>query len=112
MHRRVICEAIRGKTARNAEIRASACDDIQHQGGGDGANYLGHDVRKYFADREPLADIEPYGDRGIEMSAGDMADGKSHRQHGEAKCQSNAGEGDTKLGKTSRQHCAAASPED
>ena len=50
-------------------------------------------------------------DRGVEVSAGDVADGIGHGDHGEAEGQRDADQTDADLGKRGRQHGAAATTE-
>jgi hypothetical protein len=73
---------------------------------------LGDDIGEKSAGRKPPADDKTDRDGGIEMGAGDMADGKGHGQHDDAEGQGDADEADTQARECRGQHGAAASPED
>ncbi len=72
------------KPPLGAEARLAAGDQIEDRRTRDAAEHLGDDVGNRLGLRMASADHEADGDRGIEVAAGDVADGVGHGQHGEA----------------------------
>src|SRR6185312_3567145 len=97
MIRRVHAVAVGGEAGGAAEALLAAGDDVKAAGGNDGADDLSDDVGEKFAPGEAAAGVEAEGDGGIEMRAGDVADGEGHGEHGETEGESDARESDSQL---------------
>ncbi|TKS60258.1 MAG: hypothetical protein EWM73_03176 [Nitrospira sp.] len=74
--------AVGGEAARD-EAAPPAGDEIERPGAQDPAEHLGGNVAGDLVRREPLAEHEAHGDRGVDMAAGNMPNGVDHRDHGE-----------------------------
>jgi hypothetical protein len=75
---------------------------------GEPADHLDDPVRDQFGPFETVGDRKAERDGGIEVAAGNSADGKGQGQDGQSECESNADKSDTELRKTRSQHGAAA----
>src|ERR1700712_2764549 len=104
--------AVRSKTGGARKALLAAGDDVKAAGSGDAAENLGNDIREKIAPGEASAGVEAEGDSGIEMRAGDVADGKGHGEHGEAEGESDARESDTELRIGRGEECRSAAAED
>src|ERR1700735_2020390 len=96
--RRVETVAIGGEAGRAGEAFLAACDDVEAAGSGDAAEHLGDDVGEKIPASEASAGIYAERDSGVEMRAGDMADGEGHGEHGKAEGEGDAPETDAELG--------------
>src|SRR6185312_7639612 len=72
-----------GSEAAEDESGLAAGDDVEDGGAGSCSEHLGDDVGQKMRDGEAASGDEPNGDGGIEMAAGDVADGIAHRHDGE-----------------------------
>ena len=91
-----------GPAAGNHEQNAP-----RHDGSGD----LRADVRRQVRNGKTFGHRQADGDGRIQMTAGNVADGISHGQDGEAERQGYAQQADTHVWKCGRQNGAAAAPE-
>ncbi|MNJ67015.1 hypothetical protein D3C77_631470 [compost metagenome] len=82
--------AVRSQPRRQLETCLAAGDEVDHPSSQNGADHLGDHVGQQLFGREAPAHHQPERHGGVEVAAGDMADGEGHGQHGEAE-----GEGDT-----------------
>ena len=97
---------------RQREARLPARDEVKQECGGDRSKNLCDDVRDKLAGGEASADHEPYRHRGVQMAAGDVADGIGHGQYRKAEGQRDTEQADTDIRKGRREHGAAAAAED
>ena len=74
--------------------RPAGGDDQQHGGRDDRGHHLGDHVGGDVLPREAPRRRQPQGDGGVEVAAGDVADGVRHRQHGEPEGEGDAEETD------------------
>src|SRR5258708_32386715 len=107
----MIAKAIGGKPP-GKRIRAIATGD-KHQNTGcrDAAQHLNEPVGQHFLGRMASAEDEPEGHRGVQMTAGHVADGICHRDDGQAKGQGDAHEANANVRERGCQHGASATPE-
>jgi hypothetical protein len=84
-------------------------NEVQHRCGGDGARHLGDNIRQYLARSVPARGPQSYGDRGIEVAAGDVSHGISHGQHGQAEGECDPKEPDAERWIAGREHRTSAS---
>ena len=99
-----------GEAAIERESLFAAGDSVKRARGEDGAEQLGDNVGRQFAGREALCDDQADRDGGVEMAAGDVADGECHGKHGEAEGECDPGESDAEPRVRGREDsCAAAS---
>ena len=108
-------EPVGAQSARDFIARLSRRDDQQYESARDGAEHLGHDVRKHFVGRMSATGPQAQGDRRIQVTARDVADRVSHRKHGQAERQRYAGQADPDvdpvLQEDASEHGAAAAAE-
>lgn len=109
--RRMFAVAIGGEAAGEAEIRFAAGNQIKHAGCDDRADHLGDDIGRNLVRGKASARGEPHGHGGIEMAAGDVADGIGHGDDGKTESECDAEQADADLRKSSGEHGAAASCE-
>jgi len=93
----VVAEAVCSESTED-EVWPAAGDDVEDSGGNDGSCYLGDDVGAKFRGGEALADDETDGDCGVEVAAGDVANGEGHSENCEPEGEGNADEGNTEMG--------------
>ena len=67
---------------RQFETRFAAGNEVQQGRCHHAANDLRDDIRRHLLGRKPAADHQAHGDRRVEVTAADMANGKCHGQHG------------------------------
>ena len=67
------------------KARLAAGDEVQHRRRDDAAQDLGNHVRDQLRCLEAAAHHQSEGDGGIQMTAGDRADGEGHREHRQSK---------------------------
>src|SRR5690348_10449275 len=87
---RMISVAVRSESAAHAESGLTASDEIEYARAREAPKHLRYDVGYHVRRRKPLADAEPYGDRRIEVTPGNVADGVRHCHDGKAECQRDA----------------------
>ena len=95
----------------DVEAGNSAGDRVEHAPRGDRSYELGDYVGQQFRGREAFAHHQPQADRGIQMAAGDVANGEGHGQNGEPEGESDAGVADADVGDAGGQNGGAASAE-
>src|SRR6185312_1966191 len=105
----MIAIAIAGKAGMDIEAGMTAGDHVEHPGARDSAQHLDDDVARQARGRETPARPQADRDSGIEMAAGDMADGEGHGQHRQAEGQRHADKTDTQGRKGGGQHGRTAS---
>ena len=95
-----------GREAASGEIEAgfSAGDHAKDACARDGSEDLGHHVPGDMASREAAGGGETHRHRRVEVATRDVADGKGHGQHGEAKSKRNAEQPDADAGKRRREY--------
>src|SRR5580698_106565 len=109
--RRVRAITIAGEVAED-ESGLAAGDDKEGGCSDESAEDLGNDVGQQMGDGKAAADNEAEGDSGVQVAAGDVADGVAHGEHGEAEGEGNADESDTEGGEASGEDGSAASAKD
>src|SRR4029450_7118260 len=80
-------------------------------------DHLGNDIREHIRARKTFPNIEANGDRGIQVTAGNMANSIGHSHHSEAKGQSYSVEPDTQIpdihnGECGGKDCTTTATED
>src|SRR5262249_16694609 len=104
-------ETIGGESAQ-FETRL-ACRDHTHTAGACHATKdPGHNVSRETLTGEAACYQKSHGDRGIEVTTRDMADGECHGQHGEAEGEGNTEEADAQIWKSGGQYSATAASKD
>ena len=101
---------VRNVTAYAGEISLAADNHIKNRRGYDRPDHLCHHVRDEVLRLETPRYHQANRHCRVEMSSRDAADGISHRQHGETKCEGNAEQSYPNVGEGRRQDCAAAAP--
>src|SRR5260370_29834421 len=76
--RRMRLIAVGRKTLGNVEAGSAAANDINQRGRGNGADHLRDDIGGDLPGRKAPACCEARRHRGIEMAAGEFADGTGH----------------------------------
>src|ERR1700722_1205498 len=102
--------AVRGETM-GLEVGCARGDDIQHRRTSKPADDLHDPVWDQFRPFEAVGDRKAERDGGIEVAAGNSADGKGHGQHGQAERESDADESDAEFRKSRSEHGTAAASE-
>ena len=108
----VVGVAVGGEAAGEGEAGFAACDDVEDAGGCDGPEDLGDDVGGQLGDGEAPGGDQADGDSGVEMAAGDVADGEGHGEDGEAEGEGHTDEADSQVGEGCCEDGAAATAED
>ena len=70
----------------------------------DRTDELGHDVRQQLVGGEATASEQANGNRGIQVTAGNVPDCKGHGQHGQAECQRDTNKTNSHFRKSRSQH--------
>ena len=110
--RRVLAETVAGKAGSNSiKTGFTGSNQIQNARGGNRTDNLGYDVRQQVFTVETAADEKADGNGRIEVAAGNVADGVSHGQYGQAECQGDTGKTNAKFRVGCCQNCAAAAAE-
>jgi hypothetical protein len=95
--RRVIAKSVGGKVADGDESSFVSGNEIENACTCDAAEHLGDDVGDRLRRGMSPADDEAYSDCGIEVAAGDVADGVGHSHYGEAEGQGDADKADAEV---------------
>ena len=109
--RRMRAIAVGRKTLADVETGSAARDHIQQRRGGNRADHLRDHIGQDLSGRKTAAGGEADGDGGIEMAAGNMADGIGHRHDAQPERQRHADQSDADLRKRRGDHRAAAARE-
>ena len=103
--------AVRRESGTQIEVGPAASDQVEDDGCENAADHLRTDVGGEFAGWETTSDGEADGDRGVDVSAGNVTDGVGHGQQRQTKHQADAQESDAQIGKGRGQHSASTTSE-
>jgi len=107
--RRMLAKSVGGQPALVSGDAAG--DQTQHHAGNDGAQHLGNHVSRELGKFEAARHGKANRDGRVQVAAGNMPDGKSHRQHGQTKGQRDADKTDSHFRKAGSQHGRPATAE-
>jgi hypothetical protein len=107
----VVGVAVGGESAGEGEGGVAAGDQVQNSGGADGSENLGDDVGGQFGDGEAFGGDEADRDGGVEVAAGDVADGEGHGENRESEGKGHADVADAEVNACG-EDSAAATAED
>src|SRR5580704_13959448 len=102
---------IRSEATAEVESGLSTGDDVENARAGDCAEHLGDDIGRQLRKGKPFPHREADRNCWIEMATRDVADGESHRHHGEAKSQRHTKQADPDAGERRCKHGATAATE-
>src|SRR5438445_9993960 len=102
----MVAKPIGGEAAFNqVEVGLAAGNEIDDTRPNDRPDHLGDDVREQIRGWKTFPDIQANGDRGVQVTAGNMANSIGHGQHGETESQGYSVEPDTDIGECGGQDC-------
>ncbi|MNZ56926.1 hypothetical protein D3C78_748860 [compost metagenome] len=76
--------AVGRQPCRQLETGLAAGNEVDHRRTENCPDHLGDDVGQQVLERKPPTHHQPDRHRGVEVASGNMADGESHGQHGQA----------------------------
>src|SRR5215831_6238506 len=85
-------------TFDQVEVGLAAGNKIDDTRSNNRPDYLGDDVREQIRGWKTFPNVQANGDRGVQVTAGNMTNGIGHGQHGETEGQGYSVEPDTKVG--------------
>ena len=110
--RRVFAETVRSESAlHEVEVGLAGRDGGDHQRTERRTDDLGHDIGQYFSSRHLACRPQPERHRRVQVTAGDMPDGKSHGQHRQSEGQRHTDKADTEFREAGSEYGTAAATE-